>query len=379
VKTIKSNQVARVGIILFFFLVNFNCSAQSETVSSDAGSEIEAASAVGSATEDTVGSKTDDAAVGDLTLSDSEVAFCIEVGQPCSDNAQCCYSRCEDGLCMGPTGMCSEVGVACAASAECCSGRCEAQSEDAQRVCVAALDTCHVGGESCLFDSDCCSGTCGDDGFCPTMTRCQTAGEPCTGFHECCSGTCADPGTGTSVCQYVSGCRPIGEVCLSDDDCCGNICSPYGDTGINRCIKPAGCMASGEVCWTGQAANCCPPGSTGGMRLCEPTFLGVSRCFTAGTTDECIPDGQPCTMADECCSELCLPDAEGNLICGPNCVPVQGACRADADCCEGLCISGTCQPSDIECQPLGGYCDTPEDCCADFCDTVTHRCAVVII
>ncbi|MBN1655853.1 MAG: hypothetical protein JXA30_18955 [Deltaproteobacteria bacterium] len=366
---IDSRYTLRVGMISCFIAVVVACSTSDEDDQENADREIEAG----------VGSKNGDSMTSKTTTSDSGSADCIEVGGLCRENTECCFSRCEEGLCLGPTGMCSKNGAECSASAECCSGRCESLSDGLQRVCVAASETCRVGGESCESDGDCCSGTCGSDGFCPIMRQCQTAGEPCTGFHECCSGTCADPGSGTRVCQYVNGCRPIGEVCLSDDNCCSALCRPYGDTGINRCIKPAGCMAPGEVCWTGQSANCCPQGATGGLRLCKPTFLGVSRCFTKGTTTECLPDGQTCTMADECCSQLCLPDADGNLVCGPNCVPLQGACTADADCCEGRCIKGSCHPNDSECQPLGGYCDTPEDCCADFCDTAIHRCSVTII
>jgi hypothetical protein len=395
-------------------------------------------------------------------------ANCTAVGKACKTASQCCFGRCEQDICLGPTGVCSAAGVSCVASAECCSGRCEAlsgtdrvcsanacvavgkactlaieccsltctngtcsdgegcamigQSCDAKSDCCsnlctddkcqkipgtlcagsgeqcaadaaccsgkcqemggvrrcAVVSTCRAGGEPCSTNGDCCSGTCGQDGFCPLMSMCQTAGEPCTGFRECCSGLCADPGTGVRICQYMSGCRPVGEVCAVDEDCCGLRCLPYGTTGINRCTKPAGCMYPGEVCWTGQSANCCPPGATGGNRLCEPTILGVRRCFSSGTDTECLPDGKPCAFADECCSKLCLPNAAGELTCGPNCVPILGSCRADADCCEGRCVDGSCKPNDLGCVPLGGHCDKPEDCCADFCDTATHSCAVVI-
>ena len=50
-------------------------------------------------------------------------------------------------------------------------------------------------------------------------------------------------------------------------------------------------MDTGEVCWTGSAANCCPSGPDGGQQLCESTLLGVSRCFGTTTIDTCLPDG----------------------------------------------------------------------------------------
>lgn len=199
------------------------------------------------------------------------------------------------------------------------------------------------------------------------MKTCQTAGEPCTGHHECCSGVCANPGTGVTVCQYVSGCRPIGEVCLDNDDCCSAQCVAYETSGVKRCEKPGGCMAAGEVCWLGQAANCCPQGAQGGNKLCLPTLLTVTRCFGVGTNTTCIPDGQPCHFGDECCNKLCLPDASGKLVCAKTCVPLKGACTADGDCCDGVCLFGSCQPSPTGCAPLGAKCKTNTDCCGGYC------------
>ncbi|MBN1612409.1 MAG: hypothetical protein JW940_37610 [Polyangiaceae bacterium] len=235
-----------------------------------------------------------------------------------------------------------------------------------------------VAGESCETDGDCCSGTCGDDGLCPDTGRCQTAGEPCTGYHECCTGICADPGTGTSVCQYAGGCRPIGEVCADDADCCSARRDADSD-GIHRCIKPPGCMQPGEVCWTGQAANCCPNGRDGGNRLCLPSVIGVHRCFTAGTPEECVPDGQSCAFGDECCSGLCLPDQDRNLVCGPACVPTDGACTADGDCCDGLCMDGQCTPRLLECVPLGVACRLDAGCCSGFCNEQYGVCNQILL
>jgi len=313
---------------------------------------------------------------GDTSVADHEAgdgSACSSVGAECAEASECCSGRCDFGLCLGSTGLCTVAGDACAASAECCSGRCE------DGVCVvSSTASCRVAGASCETDGDCCSGTCGDDGLCPDTGRCQTAGEPCTGYHECCTGICADPGTGVSICQYAGGCRPIGEVCADDADCCSAQCD--ADTeGIHRCIKPRGCMQPGEVCWTGQASNCCPNGRDGGNRLCLPSVIGVHRCFTAGTPDECLDDGQPCAFGDECCSGLCLPDQDGNLVCGPTCVPTDGACTADRDCCDGACVDGRCTPSLLECVPLGAGCNSDADCCSGFCNEELGVCNQILL
>jgi hypothetical protein len=209
------------------------------------------------------------------------------------------------------------------------------------------------------------------------MQECQTAGEPCTGHHECCTGACADPGTGVPICQYVSGCRPIGEVCDAPEQCCSGLCNAYLATGVKRCEKPTGCMPAGEVCWTGQSANCCPQGREGGTALCLPTFSGVSRCWSPDTVTVCRESGQPCALADDCCSRVCLPDATNQLVCGANCVPLQGVCTANSDCCEAVCLGGTCQPTTSDCVPFGGPCTTAAECCDNVCDPSGH-CSVTV-
>jgi len=304
-------------------------------------------------------------------------AICSEIGQHCLGATECCSGRCDFGLCLGDTGLCSSEGATCAASAECCSGRCESMG-GAEKTCVASSGTCTPGGGTCGSAADCCSGVCGDDGFCPVFAQCQTAGEPCTGHHECCTGACADPGTGSPVCQYVGGCRPIGEVCDDAHDCCSSLCQLDGTNGVSRCTKPAGCMLPGEVCWTGQAANCCPQGREGGNSLCQPSVIGVSRCFTVGTTTDCLENGEACAFGDECCGGRCLPDSTGALTCSSECIPIGGQwCTSAADCCAGVCAQGSCVPASQQCVALGRECTSDAECCTGLC--ADGHCAVGIV
>ncbi len=309
-----------------------------------------------------------------------EEGTCAMIGEDCQDNVNCCSNICNpSGTCDASSSSCIPAGEACGSNAACCSDSC-ADVNGTMRCTMVSV--CKGGGELCSDPGDCCSGICGTDGLCPVMDQCQTGGEPCTGNHECCSGLCADPGTGVPVCHFVSGCRPIGEVCLDNAGCCSAMCEPFADTGVNRCVKPGGCMDAGEVCWTGQAANCCPQGSGGGNLLCLPTDLAnVKRCFTEGTPEQCLADGQPCAFADECCSNLCLPDQSGNLVCGEvgggDCVPLAGGCTSDSDCCDGnLCLNGSCLPNFTGCVPLGGACTQNSDCCGAFCDMNIGKCSI---
>jgi len=94
--------------------------------------------------------------------------------------------------------------------------------------------------------------------------------------------------------------------------------------------------------------------------------------------DECLEDGEPCSFAEECCGGFCLPNADGELVCGSECVPVDGACTADVDCCDGVCIDGVCQDNYTDCVPIGGACVVDEDCCDGNCDEEAGLCLPII-
>jgi len=293
---------------------------------------------------------------------------CLGLDAACEFSTDCCSLRCIDGFCA--VQVCRLDGEECSASSECCSGRCE-ENELGDFYCQPGSG-CAVEGDLCDLDADCCSGVCGDDGRCPILAECQTVGELCTGFHECCSGVCADPGTGTSVCQHAPGCRSIGEICHENSDCCGDDCVEADVSGLMRCLKPAGCLAAGEVCGGsafGNSYNCCPSGPTGGSLLCLDTAIGITRCFGEGTNETCLPDGAECSFSDECCGGFCLPiDDTGTLVCGAQCVELGGTCTAHADCCDNMvCEDEVCQINPYECAPIGAACEEPEDCCSGDC------------
>lgn len=99
------------------------------------------------------------------------------------------------------------------------------------------------------------------------------------------------------------------------------------------------------------------------------TDLGIRRCFGEGVPDECIPDGDPCSFSEECCNGYCVPNEDGDLVCGDECVPVNEDCRSDMDCCDDLiCIDGVCEPNFSDCVVLGHSCESNEDCCSGYCN-----------
>jgi hypothetical protein len=125
--------------------------------------------------------------------------------------------------------------------------------------------------------------------------------------------------------------------------------------------------------------NCCPPGGHGGTELCQPTDLGINRCYGEGTVETCVPDGQDCAFADECCGGYCVPDATGAYVCGSECIDLAGACTSNADCCGGLeCLGGICTPQSTECVPYAGECTTSDECCSGYCDPDLLLCLQIL-
>lgn len=236
---------------------------------------------------------------------------------------------------------------------------------------------CRVVGEICGAAEDCCSFNCvvpeGDTlGQCVTMpgfSECKSVGEPCEQDTTCCSFTCRDDGTGFQSCQYLSGCRPMGELCRQDSDCCNysvqpeGVCAKTVNEDVGRCQNPGGDAPAGEVCATdggGQSgSNTCMPGGSEGKENCRPTTVGTYRCFEEVVV--CLDQGQSCALGDQCCSGICAPDVDGNLVCDPV-----------AECPETDPMCKTCRGS-------GETCTGSTDCCSNFCDTQTLTCQVIVV
>ena len=87
----------------------------------------------------------------------------------------------------------------------------------------------------------------------------------------------------------------------------------------------AGCIADGNSCpqHHGMKArggrSCC-------SNLCDQT---TQLCVS------CIPNGDFCSVPDQCCTATC----NANKCCSSG---LGGPCSSNADCCAGLCMSGTC-------------------------------------
>jgi hypothetical protein len=351
----------------------------------------------------------------------TDTSFCVAGGGACDQASECCSLSC-NGSCQTDGGLCKPADTDCASDQECCSNICDGTCQKLGTACAtlgevcssegvdqdccslncqnfgsgsdpdlrcARSSSCGARGEICVVDNDCCSGVC-DGGRCPTQSQVggqRFAGEPCLKDSDCASYACASEFVGgPKVCQFLGGCRPAGEICSDSFQCCSDLllldgapgehctiqgegtgCVAHGGVdGLALCDLQEGPKEVGEICFDTEGTKvheCCPTDS------CAPTLTGVWRCSGPGGFDECVPDGQPCQVADQCCSKICAPHETDNgteLLCGP-CVPVDGLCTTSADCCSQTCVNGACSEDESECVPLGGMCTMDSDCCSGFC------------
>jgi hypothetical protein len=339
----------------------------------------------------------------------------VPTGEACTGDAECCSNDCD----TGGTDTCLALGTGCATLGErcdtegfdmdCCSKNCLNFGSGAEPdLRCARSSTCGARGEICVEDEECCSGVC-LDGRCPTQNQVgqkRFVGEPCQQDSDCASYACAPTYRGGPlVCQFQGGCRPAEEICTEDWQCCGyyelspsrNSCMAEelqdgmgctaidGVPGLSTCQLQENAKEVGEICREPDGTrvhDCC-----GGDEVCQQTITGAWRCLGPGGGGECVGDGETCRIADDCCSNVCVPvtvDGMTELRCSDTCVEDGDQCTTDADCCNFSCVDGVCEPppsapdggtpdggvdggTDV-CIPLGGACTDSSECCSEYCD-----------
>jgi len=325
---------------------------------------------------------------------------CLTIGATCPVQGNvCCTGNCNGTTCqpVATNPSCTTALNTCTANTQCCSGLCDSSGR-----CALGSSYCIQTNDVCYHANDCCGGICtapngqpvtgSNPGLCSQPSsggvNCTAVdGTVCPGGScgSCCSRLCAPYGpTGVNICQPAQGCRVEGDLCRTNADCCGAmgsgvlgdgsvVCSSSGNgTDVGVCMTPGPtaeggtCVPEGDVCHYNQSnytcsissarADCCGP-QTPKWLACVLDPFGVPRCnaFT-GQGDAgigCIAPGQACAMASECCGGVpCVPNANGQLVCGSSACQQSGnSCTANADCCSGLpCIAlpgstqGTCTP-----------------------------------
>lgn len=158
----------------------------------------------------------------------------------------------------------------------------------------------------------------------------RLAGEPCDGGDLCTSGLCAFGQYCTVPCERDSDCA----------DALGEGCCVGGSEGQALCLDPAECRM---VC----GANAHPVG--------VPTRCVCDDGYIADATGQrCVEDqrrapGEPCTLASDCHSDLCLVDTVSgaawcSLACQGDdaCAPLLEATGVERACCVAAVAGNRC-------------------------------------
>jgi len=147
--------------------------------------------------------------------------------------------------------------------------------------------TCHKLGEKCMSDDDCCD----------PDAQCEQK----------------NPGWDKRCAKKVL-CKEKGEHCEWDQDCCDTNAeciilekSSFAKPQCSKRSQPV-CAREGEECknlWINSGDpihDCCDPDAK-----CED--LGNTTVCVKGTSEDCIPDGEPCHGTDDwqhtCCTQSC--------------------------------------------------------------------------
>ena len=157
---------------------------------------------------------------------------------------------------------------------------------------------------------------------------------------------------------------------------------------VGVCRNPMACNPEGDICHykdyntcgNSSARNDCCGGLGGNpSAVCKLDPLGIPRCYGLGTM--CRNMGETCSNSLDCCNgAACVPNANGQLVCGAMCVASGAACTQTADCCNGAtCVFtagktyGTCGAAGT-CPQEGQACDAAHACCpgaGNCADTTT--------
>jgi hypothetical protein len=298
-------------------------------------------------------------------VADGGTKACNGANAACAKGFDCCSGTCNGNLCVGSTltgaggdggvggpaaTACTAPADSCTTSAQCCSGLCEPVT--GQAGVIQCRDACRADGITCSDAQDCCSLSC-TGGKCGG-TICLVESESCTNNAECCSNLC-DPDKHQCIIDAAnSTCRPTGETCNSGPQrgCCGatpdnDLCDKV-DFNPPRCIAPPS-QCKGDKATCTDDAQCC-------SGTCDPT---TKSCLT-----QCVPAAGACKTGGDCCTSSCTngscdaplpptpPGGTGGTSgtsgtvgtggAGTTCLPVGNTCATAADCCTSLCLGGSC-------------------------------------
>ncbi len=308
----------------------------------------------------------------------------LNVSEPCANG-------CTDGVGCNTL---APVGFSCAA-AECVTGAvCQVDVSGVSRCCAR---DCAADDKQCAVDGSCVcppgqAPGAANDCLLEQGDPCGTGAAQCGAGLTCVDGVCCDAGCNgacescningsVGTCSFnardTAGCA-AGEQCVARGDCradLGQSCAVAGDCLSGNCEPLLGVSGSSICCASGcegQSAFC----STAGDRCvqCQSNADCTNGCNLAqGTCNPLRPLGQTCSVASQCGSGVCLPDADDGQLnrCCPRCAAGQ-LCAADGACHDPpQGAGGSCQ-SDAQCG--GGLFCRDNVCCTSQCNGACQAC-----
>jgi len=218
----------------------------------------------------------------------------------------------------------------CDSTANACKSTCTADTDCvAPNICNANACNLKPIGTACTMAAECDSGFCAQ-GFC-----CNQA---CTGTCKSCAitgsvGTCSNVANGTAPTPATQCATTVSTTCLTDGMCdgagacrnwaSGTQCAPATCTGSTQTPQRT-CDGAG-VCKTVTSVACNPYLCDTATPTCKTTCATNADCVA---TNSCVnnacgllANGQPCTTANQCATNICA----------------QGYCCGTA--CSGTCVS----------------------------------------
>ncbi|HVR60899.1 MAG TPA: L-type lectin-domain containing protein [Polyangia bacterium] len=305
-------------------------------------------------------------------------------------------TACASGQCNGVAKTCgAPSGTACANANQCALNVCGDNGKcglaDGQAGCTTAAATlCQTG--VCSASGVCGTTGCAKDADCPATAYCNgttglcqaklAAGQalPSDGIHD---GSCS-PASGQAICAS-GGCNPISKVCAlpvgatctGDVTCANGICADNGRCGHGDGEGPCDAATQATVCQSGAcntttlqcqptgAGHCTRDADCDAASFCDRTTFSCAAKLAVGSeipsdgihdgtcnsgTAVCAsglcnqamslcaaPNGQSCTAASACATNICFDDH----LCGS---PDAILCATPAECRSNLCTDGVCGP-----------------------------------
>ena len=256
---------------------------------------------------------------------------------------------------------CAAEGKQCAADGSCVCP--PGQSAGTADNCLLQQgDPCSAGGTACgaaltCVDGVCCAGACN-----AACESCNLQGSV---------GTCSFNLNDTAAC-------PGGEQCVARNDCRGALrqaCTGAQDCALGNCEPVPGASGANICCEDscgGQTGFC----STDGTRCvqCQSNADCDNGCDTAsGLCNALRRPGDTCSVAGQCSTNTCIPDATSQQInrCCPNCAAGQ-LCTAQGTCQNPPLGAGDSCQSEAQCTDILTCRDGV--CCSSACNGLCQNC-----